>query len=266
MRSISDRPKFLLMLLSALVCMSVHPCWMNNSEGIARADEITIKRDDGTEETFSLSQDLIEKAVMMAVRFSPFVLPSWEGKVVEITRADEIRVKKNDGTVENVRLYGIDAPIDPNPFGKEAAMYTARRVLGKTVKVQPLLLPDPWSRTIAWVWVDGESLNREMLKNGIAWWFRKYVPWEKELAQLEEEARAAQVGLWATPSPVPPWEAQALPSSQSAAPEAESTTIGRRGAAREKVQSEGDASKKLFGDAGSVRQKLLKSTDPEEKE
>jgi micrococcal nuclease len=284
------RKSILLMILLALACAGIPSSWIGRGMEIAQADEITIKRDNGTEESFRVSNELIEKAMIMAVRFSPFVLPAWEGKVVEITRADEIKVMKNDLSVESVRLYGVDGPIEPNPFGKEAAAYTAKRVLGKMVKVQPLLLPDPWNRVIAWVWVDGESLNEELLKKGIVWWFRKYVPWEKGLAKLEAEAREARVGLWSLPPTLPPWEMQAIPAgqqasqrankspsqpesqpaNQSASKSASPTTAGdpgpRRGSVREKLISEEGAPRKVFGDAGSVRQRLLKSQDSEEKE
>jgi endonuclease YncB( thermonuclease family) len=181
---------FVLVLLT-VNCSVVPFSWIGCGVETVQADEITLKRDDGTEETFRISNELIEKAAMLVVRFSPFMVSAWEGKVIEITRADEIKVMKKDLSVESVRLYGIDGPIEPNPFGKEAAAATAKLVLGKIVKVQPLLLPDPWSRTIAWVSLDGESVNEALLKKGIVWWFRKYVPWEKQLAKLEAEAREA---------------------------------------------------------------------------
>jgi micrococcal nuclease len=270
------RRAMLLLMLLALTCTGLSPCWIGHAVEIAQADEITIKRDDGTEESFRLSHDLIEKAMMLVVRFSPFVLSAWEGKVVEITRADEIKVMKSDLSVESVRLYGIDGPIEPNPFGKEAAGYTSKLALGKIVKVQPLLLPDPWSRTIAWVWINGESLNEELLKNGIVWWYRKYVPWEKGLAKLEAEAREARLGLWALPPSVPPWELQAIPAGQPASPAAAEAETGqlasppsaenlaRRGSVRERLISEEGAPRNLFGAAGSVRQRLKSEASKEE--
>ena len=57
---------------------------------------------------------------------------------------------------------------------------------------------------------DGRNLNREIVKAGFAWWFRKYAPKDKELEALESEARAAKCGLWADPHPVPPWDYRAL--------------------------------------------------------
>jgi micrococcal nuclease len=53
---------------------------------------------------------------------------------------------------------------------------------------------------------DGKSLNREMVREGMAWWYRKYAPNDRELATLETEAKAAQRGLWSQPNPIPPWD------------------------------------------------------------
>ncbi len=52
---------------------------------------------------------------------------------------------------------------------------------------------------------DGRMLNRELVKAGFAWWYRKYAPDDETLAQLEREARGARRGLWADPHAVPPW-------------------------------------------------------------
>ncbi|NQT17374.1 MAG: thermonuclease family protein [Planctomycetes bacterium] len=49
-------------------------------------------------------------------------------------------------------------------------------------------------------------LSIELVRNGLAWWYRKYAPKDKQLATLEEEAREAKRGLWADATPVPPWE------------------------------------------------------------
>jgi endonuclease YncB( thermonuclease family) len=52
---------------------------------------------------------------------------------------------------------------------------------------------------------DGRSLNEELLRQGMAWWYCAYST-HPALGQLEEQARAAHVGLWADPHPVAPWE------------------------------------------------------------
>jgi micrococcal nuclease len=56
------------------------------------------------------------------------------------------------------------------------------------------------------VFVDDLDVNLELVRRGLAWWYRQYSPKDKELAPAEEEARKAKRGLWADAKPIPPWE------------------------------------------------------------
>jgi hypothetical protein len=53
---------------------------------------------------------------------------------------------------------------------------------------------------------DGKILSHELVRRGMAWWYRRYAPNHPTLSRLEEEARAARIGLWSQPDPTPPWE------------------------------------------------------------
>jgi endonuclease YncB( thermonuclease family) len=75
---------------------------------------------------------------------------------------------------------------------------------GKNVIVKPMDT-DLYGRTLADVVLpDGRSLNQEMVRGGMAWWYRKYAPSDKGLSDLESEARVAKRGLWAQANPIPP--------------------------------------------------------------
>ena len=52
---------------------------------------------------------------------------------------------------------------------------------------------------------DGRSLNQELIKAGLAWWFRKYSK-DLRFGDLERQARMAKRGLWIEQYPVGPWE------------------------------------------------------------
>jgi micrococcal nuclease len=50
------------------------------------------------------------------------------------------------------------------------------------------------------------SLNQELVRQGLCWWYSKYAPGDTVLEGLEAEAREAKKGLWADLVPMPPWE------------------------------------------------------------
>jgi endonuclease YncB( thermonuclease family) len=64
---------------------------------------------------------------------------------------------------------------------------------------------DKHGRTVARVWVGGRLLNRELVRAGMAWWYRKYAPEDRDIAAVEEQARKNKRGLWRAGDPVPPW-------------------------------------------------------------
>jgi micrococcal nuclease len=129
---------------------------------------------------------------------------SWSGKCVGISDGDTIRVMHR-GRETKIRLYGIDCPEIGQDFGREARRFTGKMAFGKIVTVQEMDT-DRYGRLVAWVRVDGQSLNKELLKAGLAWWYQYYAPRDIELKSLEAEAREAETGIWSHPSPIPPWE------------------------------------------------------------
>ena len=150
-----------------------------------------------------------------------FTMAAFRGKVVGAADGDTITVL-HDGHGERVRLHGIDAPEKGQPFGNRAKQYASELTFGNIVTVEPTDR-DQYGRIVADVRLpDGRSLNREMVRAGLAWWYRRYSH-DPELARLEAEARAARRGLWADPHPVPPWEwrrarGPAVPSASSGRP------------------------------------------------
>ncbi len=125
--------------------------------------------------------------------------------MVGVSDGDTITVMHN-GKGERIRLHGIDCPEKRQAFGNRAKQFTSTLVFGKTVTVQ-VMDRDRYGRTVGEVLLpDGRSLNRELVRAGFAWWYRRYAPDDETLDQLEHEARGTQRGLWADPHAVPPWE------------------------------------------------------------
>jgi len=146
-------------------------------------------------------------AVCLAILFFAVFLCvscSWSGKVVGVSDGDTIKVMHR-GRAEKIRLYGVDCPERDQDYGNRARQFTAKMVFGKTVRVEEVDR-DAYGRTVAWVWIDGTCLNKELVKEGLAWWYRTYAKKEKELAKLEARARSKRIGLWSQSHPIPPWK------------------------------------------------------------
>ncbi len=124
-------------------------------------------------------------------------------EVVRVKDGDSL-VVVSGGRQVDVRLADIDAPEYRQPHGEAARSLLRSLVDGKTVDLQ-LVGGDAYRRIVAHVFVEGVDVNAEMVGQGLAWVRRAYDP-APALVRLEDEARAAEVGLWSDANPTPPWE------------------------------------------------------------
>jgi endonuclease YncB( thermonuclease family) len=134
------------------------------------------------------------------------------GKVIRVEDGDTltISVPSPQGARQiRVQMHGVDCPEKEQPYSDQAKQFTTRMALGKTVACE-VKSADTYDRMVVVAIVEGKNLNRELVKAGMAWWYRHYAPKDRELADMEEEARAAKRGLWADPTPMPPWEYRRL--------------------------------------------------------
>jgi micrococcal nuclease len=58
---------------------------------------------------------------------------------------------------------------------------------------------------LGFVFVGNVNVNKELLKQGLAWHYKQYNK-DEEFAKLEQEARKKKIGLWSHPNPVAPWD------------------------------------------------------------
>jgi micrococcal nuclease len=137
--------------------------------------------------------------------FSAVLALDFTGLVVSVLDGDTIEVLHNDRP-ERIRLSGIDCPEKGQAYGNNAKHAASALAFEKNVTVQTYG-HDKYKRTLADVILpDGMNLNQELVMQGWCWWYRKYAPGDTVLEGLEKEAEEAKKGLWADPSPVPPWE------------------------------------------------------------
>lgn len=146
--------------------------------------------------------------ILMIVALCPSILAGADtfcGKVVGITDGDTITVMRQQ-TPLKIRLYGIDCPESHQDYGTQAKKTASTLAFGKVVCIEGVD-HDQYGRIIGVVTLPGKlNLNQEMVKQGMAWWYRQYAPASRELPKLEEQARNAKVGLWSQLNPVPPWD------------------------------------------------------------
>jgi len=105
-----------------------------------------------------------------------------------------------------IRLLAIDTPEITNGknecYGQEAATWLKERTLNKKVKLQ-YDKDEPtygnYGRLLAYIWVDNQNLNFEMIKLGYARALTKYPIHRypvKKIVEIEMEAINKNVGLW----------------------------------------------------------------------
>lgn len=125
--------------------------------------------------------------------------------VISALDGDTIDVRLSSGATDTIRILGVDTPEIHHPtkpvecFGPEAAAYTRRRLLGRTVELESdVESHDIYDRRLAYVIVDGARFDDELLRLGYA---RLLVipPNElhaREMLDAELDARRAGRGLW----------------------------------------------------------------------
>jgi micrococcal nuclease len=107
---------------------------------------------------------------------------------------------------EHVRYIGINAPEISHPdkpgepFGPEALAFNEKTVLSKQVRIQGDQEPfDQYGRRLAYVFLqDGTFVNREMVRNGLAYVLYKFPDNTYDAALLisQHEAMKAGIGIW----------------------------------------------------------------------
>jgi len=135
-----------------------------------------------------------------------YAAPVFSARVSKVVDGDSLEVEYAGQKIK-LRLWGIDAPERRQPYGKEARVSLAAMVNGRRVEIQAKDI-DAYHRLVALVWVDGYSVNEEMVRHGAAWVYRRYCReqicdhWQR----LQDNARSTRRGLWVDKKAIPPWQ------------------------------------------------------------
>jgi endonuclease YncB( thermonuclease family) len=127
------------------------------------------------------------------------------GKVTRVVDGDTIDVLLASGFIR-VRFHGIDAPESNQPGGSAASSWLRQQLRDQQVLLEPVS-QDQYDRVVAVVFLQDRNINRELVRQGHAWAYRRYMRRsDRELCQLEDRARRERTGLWATAAAHAPWE------------------------------------------------------------
>lgn len=128
---------------------------------------------------------------------------TFQAKVVGIKDGDTFKVLYKNSEI-TIRLNHIDCPEKNQPYGKNAKWKASDLCFGKMVKIVSNGKKDRYKRLIAEVYCNNININKELVKNGLAWHFKKYSS-DNNYAKLEIQARKLKVGLWQQSNPIAPW-------------------------------------------------------------
>lgn len=112
-------------------------------------------------------------------------------KVVAVIDGDSFKI----GNDQTIRLFGADAPELQYCFGQEAKVALTKKISGKTVILKELKT-DIYRRVMALVYLDGESVNEYMVKNGFAESHRDGGTETDAINTAQDFAKANKLGIF----------------------------------------------------------------------
>lgn len=148
----------------------------------------------------------IRKTILVILIALPCYVLAYEAKVVGITDGDTVKVLTADQETVKIRLAEIDTPERKQPWGNRAKQALSSLIYGRTVEVETVTT-DRYGRTVAHLYLGNVHVNREMVRSGNAWVYRKYLK-DRSLLDDERDAKQRKAGLWSLPETerTPPWE------------------------------------------------------------
>ena len=128
--------------------------------------------------------------------------------LVSIGDGDTIRVTDKSGAKVTVRLACIDAPETSQGLsGKWSTKTLKGMLLGKSISLKPQI-KDRYGRTVAEIFVGATNINLQMVREGAAFAYRKYLKQCDGGAYLNAEsmAKREKQGVWGPYQTQLPWE------------------------------------------------------------
>ena len=137
----------------------------------------------------------------------PVLAVAAQYKVIRVVDGDTIVIDYN-GNPEKVRLLCVNTPesVHPDrkqnvPMGKVASQYAKKRLSGKYVDLEfeGNRTRGKYGRLLTYVFVDGENLNLELVREGLSPYYTKYglsENYDQDFREAERFARKHHLNIW----------------------------------------------------------------------
>ncbi len=126
---------------------------------------------------------------------------TYTGTVTRIKDGDGFLLQTKD-KVYDCRIWGIDAPELKQRFGHAAKSMLWSMIKGCQVTVTKVSMS--YGRIVVSVKYRDKDIGLEMLKNGLAWYEKKYAPKRKDYETAMKKAQDEKRGLWFDDKPIRP--------------------------------------------------------------
>jgi endonuclease YncB( thermonuclease family) len=154
---------------------------------------------------------------ILLVLYITFVRADFTAKVQRVVDGDTVHVEDETGKKFKVRLTGIDAPEQNQPYGLASAYHLRELLLNKLVLLKSKSMNgkpysvDRYKRVLAKVILDGKDVNLSQVLSGYAWHFKRYQKQQSSLdrksySEAELNAKKNELGLWGEKKPIAPWK------------------------------------------------------------
>jgi endonuclease YncB( thermonuclease family) len=131
-----------------------------------------------------------------------YSLPVFALEIAYFYDGDTVKIK--DGSYEyKLRLTDIDAPERNQTYGLKSRRALMQFCKNASVNVY-ISGTDKYQRSLGKLHCNSLDASEFMVKNGHAWFNRKY-SMDYMLALQEDEARKNKLGLWQAQQQTPPW-------------------------------------------------------------
>lgn len=141
--------------------------------------------------------------------YKDFIVPNTTEKEATLSKCidgDTAEMIIN-GNKERIRFLAIDTPesVDPNkpaePYAKETASFTCNLLKNAneiTLEIEENAKKDKYDRLLAWVWVDSNLVQMDLIENGLAEVKYLYDDYKYTdlLIDAQKEAKSKKIGIW----------------------------------------------------------------------